>query len=239
MVIFPHDLVPQGGENWFRLRLGRPTASEFDKILTPAKGQKSTAQRGYAARHVDERVTGGPVDVKPAYSNPDMERGHSREHEAAMRFEHETGFLTRKVGFVATDDGRFGASPDRLVYLDEDSPEPFACLEVKNYNANDHLLWQEDGGLPNDFKCQTHGEMIVTGLKACYWLQNCPPYDPIILRVDWDDFTTKLAEALDEFDRTIFRPMLAKICENAAIRAQVEEFDREYERMLSKARSLK
>ncbi len=218
-----------------RLRLGRPTASEFGSILTPAQGKKSASQRGFAARHVDERVTGGPPDVKPGYMTKDMERGVMREHEAACRFEHETGYFLRKVGFCTTDDGRFGASPDRLVYLDDEVKEPFGVLEIKNYNAVDHFVWSEANELPTDFKCQVHGEMVVTGLKTAFWMNNCPPYDPIIVRVDWDEFTTKLAAALDEFDSTVFRPMLAKVCENAAIRRQVEQFDREYAAMLEKA----
>lgn len=233
MIIFPETLVAQGSEHWLRLRLGRPTASELSSILTPAQGKKSASQKTFAARHVDERITGGPKDVKP-YFSADMERGQMREHEATMAFERDTGFLTRKVGFVTTDDGRFGCSPDRLLYGDEEQVLPFAGLEVKNYAADNHLLWQEEGTLPNDFKCQVHGCMVVTGLKCWYWMNYCPPYDPIVLRVDADDFTAKLADALDEFDRTIFRPMLARQCENASIRQQVAEFDAEYANMLAK-----
>jgi hypothetical protein len=234
VIVFPTSLVKQGSDEWTRLRLGRPTASEFGSILTPAKGQKSASQRGFAARHVDERVTGGPQDVKP-YMSADMERGQMREHEARMRFEAETGLCTSKVGFVTTDDGRFGASPDALVYSAE-GDNLIAGLEIKNYSAVDHFAWQEEGTLPNDFKCQVHGSMVVTGLKQWWWMNNCPPYDPIILLVLWDDFTTKLAAALEEFDRDVFKPLLAKVCENGAIRRQVEEFDREYEAMLAKAK---
>lgn len=236
MILFSHEQFPQGKDDWFRLRLGRPTASEFGSILTPAKGQKSASQRPYAARCVDERVTGGPTDVKDTYMTKDMERGVMRENEAACRFEHETGYYTRKVGFCTTDDGRFGASPDRLVYLYDQVPEPFAVLEIKNYNAVDHFAWAEENVLPNDFKCQVHGEMIVTGLKTAYWMNNCPPYDPVIVRVDWDDFTNKLAYHLNEFDLTVFKPLLAKVCENGAIRRDVEKFDREYAALLQMAK---
>jgi len=232
MIIVPHETIAQGSDDWRRLRLGRPTSSEFDQIITPAKGQPSSSRRRLAARHVDERVTGGPTDVKP-YMTHEMERGLLREHEARCRFERETGFYLRKVGFVATDDGRFGASPDALVYLDENVPEPFGCLEVKNYNATDHLLWSEDDALPNDFRCQVNGHLAVSGLKTAFWMSNCPPFSPLILRVDWDDFTTKLAQALDEFDRDVFRPMLARVCENTVLRQQVADFDAEYERMIA------
>ena len=236
MIIFPESHVPQGKETWLRLRLGRPTASEFSSILTPAKGQKSSSQRAFAARHVDERITGGPKDVKP-YFNADMERGQLQEHPARLTFERETGLIARKVGFVVTDDMRFGCSPDGLLY----EPENLgivAGLEIKNYAAEQHLLWQEEGVLPNDFKCQVHGGMIVCGLKTWWWMNNCPPYDPLIIRVDWDEFTNKLAAALDEFDRDVFRPMLDRQCQNSIIAQQVAEFDREYLRMCNKAKSL-
>ncbi len=238
MIAFPDTYVAGGAneEEWIRLRLGRPTASEFSSILTPALGKKSASQKPFAARHVDERVTGGPKDVKPAYSNHNMERGNLREHEAAMAFERETGLLTRKIGYCCTDDGRFGGSPDRLVAADEEQ-FPFAGLEIKNYAAAEHFQWQEENALPNDFKCQVHGCMIVTGLREWYWMNYCPPYDPIIVRVLWDDFTTKLAEALEDFDKNVFRPMLARQCENSVIRSQVEQFDREYAALLAKAKA--
>jgi len=219
VIVFPHELFPQGKQEWLRLRLGRPTASEFGSILTPAQGKPSAARKPFAARHVDERVSGGPVDVKDGYMTKDMERGVMREHEACMIFERETGLFTRKVGFVATDDGRFGCSPDRLVCPDEESP-PFTGLEVKNYNAVDHFAWQEEGTLPNDFKCQVHGCMIVTGFRSWWWMNHCPPYEPVIIEVHWDAFTNKLAAALEEFDRDVFRPMLARVCENAVLRGR-------------------
>lgn len=229
MILFPHEKLQQGSTDWLKLRTGRPTASEFDSILTPAKGQKSSSQRKFAVKHMDERVHGGARDIKPGYSNEAMEKGQMREPEGVGRFEAAFGLTTRKVGFCLTDDRRFGCSPDALVY---DGESLAGGLEVKNYSAVEHFEWMDAGTLPNEFKNQVNGCMIVTGLKTWWWMNNCPPYEPIFIRTDWNEYTDKLAAALDEYDREVFQPLLAKVRQNRIIAMDIDRFDAEIESLI-------
>lgn len=232
MILFPHETLQQGSTDWLKLRTGRPTASEFDNILTPAKGQKSSSQRKFAIRHVDERIFGGPRDVKPGYSNEAMERGQLREPEGLGRFETEYGLVTERVGFVLTDDRRFGCSPDAMVKGDGRDATYLGGVEVKNYQATDHFEWLEAGTLPNDFKNQVHGCMIVTGLKTWWWMNNCPPYEPVFVRVDWNEYTDKLKAALDEYHAEVYLPHLNRVRQNRIIAMDIDRFDAEIETLI-------
>jgi hypothetical protein len=48
-----------------------------------------------------------------------MERGARMEEEAVAAFEFDRGIDTEVVGFVTTDDGLAGCSPDRFAGSDE------------------------------------------------------------------------------------------------------------------------
>ena len=56
-----HADVLQGSEQWHALRLGKPTASAFDKIVTPKKCDLSAASHAYALRLVSERLLNMPT----------------------------------------------------------------------------------------------------------------------------------------------------------------------------------
>ena len=53
--------VEQGSPEWKALRLGIPTASEFDKIVTPT-GAFSKQSQGYMNRLAAERFLRKPLD---------------------------------------------------------------------------------------------------------------------------------------------------------------------------------
>src|SRR3990172_12140840 len=52
-----HDVV-QGTPEWLRARIGIPTASNFDEILTPAKGDYSASAAMYENQIVAEIFSG-------------------------------------------------------------------------------------------------------------------------------------------------------------------------------------
>jgi len=58
-----HD-VDQNTDEWFQLRLGIPSASEFDKLIT-SSGSRSKQLDAYANRLVAERLTGSTGATKP------------------------------------------------------------------------------------------------------------------------------------------------------------------------------
>ncbi len=73
-----HD-VEQGSEEWYALRAGKPTASEFSKLIT-SKGEPSKSAATYAITLAIEAYAGGPVDAWEG--NAHTERGKNLEAEA-------------------------------------------------------------------------------------------------------------------------------------------------------------
>lgn len=167
-----HDCA-QGSEEWEQLRLGIPTASCFDKIITPAKLELSKSARGYLCTLLAEWAYGAPVE---AYASPWMERGQALEAEAVEYYEMDRDVTATRVGFVSTDDGMAGASPDRLVGDD-------GLLEQKCPSPAVHFGYMlEPQSLLNEYRLQHQGQLWITGRAWCDVQSYCPPFPSVIVR---------------------------------------------------------
>lgn len=183
--------VKQGSEEWRRLRMGVPTASEFDRILTPT-GKRSESAEPYMYDLLAELMMGRPLD---APSFPWMQRGHDLEADAALWYELQKDVITRVVGFCTTDDGLIGASPDRLV-------GEGGQLEVKCPKPETHVryLLFPHKGVDAKYRVQIMGQLYVTGRQWCDVVSYHPELPSVIVRVERDEeYIGKLAEALKEF----------------------------------------
>lgn len=182
----------QRSEQWYAARRGLPTCSRFDMILTAAKGQPSAAQDTLINQLLAESLLPPEQGViRPMTA--EMEQGMILEGEARCRYELEYALAdVREVGFVLHDSGLFGGSPDALV-------GDTGGVEIKCPNGVTHIGYFRGGTLPNEYKAQVAGYMVVTGRK--YWdffsyARNLPPFH---LRVQWDAFTDKLEAELYNF----------------------------------------
>ena len=184
-----HDVI-QGSPEWFALRKGRPTGSEFKRIVTPSKGEYAKGADTYAA----ELIAGSLGWYKSFQGSPDTERGHRLEKEALRWLTLRYGIKTKPVGFCMSDCGRYGASPDALTM--DGVP-----VEVKNPDLHTFIKWRIEGGLPDDHKVQCHAEMIVTGADKCIFVANteCGYLENMMIEVPRDEFTDKLGLALLAF----------------------------------------
>lgn len=175
--------VKQGSEAWLAARVGIPTASGFDQIITPAKLERSKSRGPYLARLFAEGWLGQPLD--DAHS-PYMDRGTELEGEAIARYEFDTDCVVRRVGFVLTDDGTAGCSPDGLVGDD-------GLVEVKVPGAATHaeyLLY----GFGDAYRLQRQGQLWVTGRKWVEMWSYSPVMPPVRERHERDE---KVMAALD------------------------------------------
>ena len=194
-----HD-VEQGSDTWLRLRRGIPTASEGSRIVTPG-GKPSASQDAYIAELVDEMVRPmeerDPEEQMEQFSgNRHTERGHALEPKFREWLALVTRADVRTVGFVTTDCGRAGCSPDSFIYRDN---VLVRGQEIKAPEGKKHALWMLDGGLPEEHKQQVHMSMVVTGIREWGFGSYCPGYKPFHVLVQWDDYTDKLAAALEAF----------------------------------------
>jgi len=184
-----HD-VTQRSPEWYELRRGMPTASRFDSILTPAKGEPSKAQDTLIAELIEEAMLPAQDGVI-TYLSPEMEQGIILEAEARCRYELDHGTVT-SVGFLTSQCGRYGCSPDGLVGTD-------GGLELKCPALRTHIAWMLKGGLPNEHKVQVHGSMVVSRRRWWDFFSYSRYADPLHVHVEWDSFTDRLETELNNF----------------------------------------
>lgn len=182
----------QGTEEWWEAHRGVPSASRFGEILTPKTGKLSASHVGLICELIAQKCTLCSIKPENGFVSRAMEAGTLAEPEARRWLEMERGVDIRQVGVVVTDDGRFCCSPDGLVGEDEG-------IEIKCPLMKTHVGYLLNGGLPDDYKAQVHGSLIVAGRKAWTFLSYCPGLPPLLVRVTPDKYTEQLAKALEEF----------------------------------------
>jgi hypothetical protein len=181
----------QGSEEWIKCRLGVPTASCFDKVLTKPR---KTPHRGVRAKYMrqlaGEIITGLPT---PGFTTVHTERGNLLEDEARRAYSFVHGLECQQVGFIKSDvAGGIGCSPDSLVHCDFDFTD--GGVEIKTKLADltfeyidMHMLKLP---MPDEHLPQVHGNMLVTDRAwwdlVVYW-PGCPLYVQRIHRCEtWD-----------------------------------------------------
>jgi hypothetical protein len=184
-----HHDVAQNSEEWHRLRLGIPTASEFKRIVTP-KGKLSAQSDGYMHRLLAEWAMGAPLIEEETQW---MTRGTMMEPQAVAAYEFDTGRNAELAGFFTTDDGLVGCSPDRLIGDD-------GLLEIKCPSPQVHIGYMLQSDLKDEYWPQVQGQLWVTG-RAWLDIQSyCPGLPNFITRVERDEKYIALLEmALKEF----------------------------------------
>ena len=189
-----NEKVEQGSEEWLQLRKGRATASEFSKILT-STGKISKSAVGYMHKLARECVVDDPLEFM---GNKHTDWGHEHEPMARDLFRERMGMDVVEVGFCTRDDLLVGCSPDGLI-RDPDTGEWIGGLEIKCPSVDKHVEYKMANELPSEHKMQVHGSMAVTGLPWWYYMSYFPGLEPLIIKVERDDFTQAVSTALDQF----------------------------------------
>lgn len=190
MAIF-HDML-QGSDEWFAARLGIPTASEFSRIITGAKGDLSKQAGGYAHALVAETLLGRPLE-KGGGSSWAMERGKALEPFAVEQYSLDHGVEVRRVGFATTDDGRLGASPDGLIVGNRGG------LEIKCTLDDKHMGILLDGP-GDDYRQQVQGSLAICELEWWDLYAYHPNLPPVAIRTYRDEpYIAKMRVALVAF----------------------------------------
>lgn len=184
--------VAQGSDQWLQLRMGRPTASEFHKIVTPKKCELSKGAIDYALRLCAERLLNAPLGV--VIENPWIERGKELEGDAVRQYEWQFDVQTVPVGFITTDDGSIGCSPDRLVAFDDK-----VAVEIKCPSPHVHLGYLLNG-TTDDYRPQVQGQILVAELDRAHLYAFHPQMPPALIENRPDaDYQAKLRDALLRF----------------------------------------
>jgi hypothetical protein len=161
--------VIQGSREWYALRLGIPTASQFHKIVTPT-GKLSTQANGYMYRLICERLLHESMDDQLGGVQW-VERGMEKQPDAIAQFKLEHDVDVRHIGFATTDDGRIGASPDGIVVGMNRG------VEIKCPAPWTHMGYLLDG-TGADYRPQVQGQIMVCGFELVHFYSYHPFMPP-------------------------------------------------------------
>ncbi|MDE2097628.1 MAG: YqaJ viral recombinase family protein [Patescibacteria group bacterium] len=184
--------VAQGSVDWSILRSGRVCASEMDALVSPlGKIRTGDGVTTYLYKKVAESWTGGPLASLNIW---DCEQGHILEEFARPSFTIETGKEVKTVGFISTDDGRAGCSPDGLVGDD-------CGLEIKCPHIETHIRYLLDGVLPQDYIIQVQGSLFVTGFPRWIFYSYRRKMPPFMLEIKPDpEIQKSIFGAIQDFN---------------------------------------
>jgi len=192
-----HALVvgcEQGSLEWFSVRLGKPTASRFNDIITnkgePTKGEK---RQRYINEIIGERISG---TIQMHHTTDAMERGKALEAPARGWYEMACGCDVRQVGFVLHDSRAYGCSPDGLV--GDDGMVEIKCPLRPTFIK--HLRGKK--AVPTEYIVQIQSQLWIAERAWCDWCMYSEDAKlrPVTARVTADlDFHAALEFELAKF----------------------------------------
>jgi hypothetical protein len=181
--------IEQNTEEWFKIRCGLPTASQFKSILAKGEGKM---RRAYLNKLAAEIITG---QLGESFSRPEFDRGHAMEPEARNYYSFLADVDPEIIGFARN--GQKGASPDSLIGND-------GLLEIKTQRADLLIETILADKFPNEHVAQVQGQIWVTEREWCDLIVYWPGMPPFIRRAYRDSaYIRDLSNAVDQFNEDL------------------------------------
>lgn len=199
--VFPE--IEQGSPEWFELRLGIPTASNFAMVTRDAD---SKTRREYMHKLAGEILTGRPAEGK--ITTAAMQRGHEMEPEARDHYAKTNIVKVDRVGFVRRllPSGRYaGSSPDGLMDARKGGTWRKG-LEIKTMAPHLMIALLERGAtLPPEHRWQVYGTMWVADLEEVDLMlfYRGMPVAPKFTVVRSEAAIKEIADAVEVFDHEL------------------------------------
>ena len=184
------ELMEQGTDECFAIRIGKVTASRVADVIAKTKSGYSASRDNYMAQLVCERLTGQKGE---SFTNAAMQHGTETEPLARAAYEALKDVLVDEVGFVPHPTIKMaGASPDGLVGDD-------GLLEIKCPNTATHIETLLSESVPTKYYTQMQFQLACTGREWCDFVSfdNRLPEELqlFVKRVPRDEMYIKLMEA--------------------------------------------
>lgn len=158
--------MEQGSNEWIAARKGKVTASQLDKLLTPAKLEKSKQFEDFLYTSIAEIVSDYTKDNITTFA---MERGKELEPIAREVYMQENFCNVRTVGFL--DCGDYGYSPDGLI---DDEKK---IIEIKCPLGNTHTKYLINNDMfIKDYNLQIQMGLLITGFDSCDLISYNPDF---------------------------------------------------------------
>ena len=204
------EMMDQGTDEWFAIRIGKVTASRVADIIAKTKSGYSASRDNYMAQLICERLTNQKGE---SFTNAAMQHGTETEPLARAAYEAFTDVLVDEVGFVPHPSIQMaGASPDGLVGDD-------GLIEIKCPNTATHIETLLSQTVPGKYFTQMQFQLACTGREWCDFVSfdnRLPPeLQMFVKRVPRDEVYIRLIEAeivqfLAELDDKINKLMKVK-----------------------------
>jgi putative phage-type endonuclease len=204
------EMMDQGTEEWFTIRIGKVTASRVADVIAKTKTGYSASRDNYMAQLICERLTGLKGE---SFTNAAMQHGTDTEPLARAAYEALKDVLVDEVGFVPHPTIEMaGASPDGLVGDD-------GLIEIKCPNTATHIETLISKVVPGKYNTQMQFQMACTGRQWCDFVSfdNRLPemFQLFVTRVPRDEVFIRLIESeivqfLAELDDKINKLMKVK-----------------------------
>ncbi len=191
--------VEQGSEAWYELRSGRITASKFSTLMSKIT---TVGYTGLIYETVGGILSG---TVETSYQSDAMRRGIEMEPEAKSFYEEIHGVDVEDWGFVTNPnvfEEYVGVSPDGKI-KDEDG-----IIEIKCPMMKTHVEYLMKDVLPNAYKWQVQGQLLVTGASYCDFMSYYPGIPAFIKRIEpnpemQDQLKRKMESSIEDIKRII------------------------------------
>lgn len=184
----------QGSAEWFAVRAGIPTSSEFATVMAKGKeGGASVTRARYMRKLAGEIVTGEPAPE--GYTNAHMERGKAMEDDARRLYAFMADAEVQRVGFIRNGDK--GGSPDALVGNK-------GGLEIKTAIPEVQIERLIRGTLPPEHKAQVQGNIWLAEREVWDFVSYWPKLPMLSINVPRDDaYIRLLSDAVDAFNEEL------------------------------------
>lgn len=199
MDVYLADQIEQGSDEWFRVRMGIPTASEFFKVMAKVGPKGGTTHKEYVQRSqymrtiAAEIITGEPSESE-WQGNRHTERGKEREDEARALYALDHDVEPLRVGFIRN--GNCGCSPDSLV-------GDVGGLEIKDILPARQIERLQDGTLPSEHRWQVIGSLLVSEREWWDFMSHSRGLPPFYVRVYRDKVKDELVQLREGIDRFV------------------------------------
>jgi hypothetical protein len=170
------DDIEQGTAEWVKAKLGKPSASNFSKVIT-ASGKQSATRQDYLDTLAAEIIRGQRYET---YKNGEMQEGNDREEECIAMYSALTGEKVRSVALIYPDEERkILCSPDALC-------DGSHGVEAKNVIPKTQIRRLRENRVPPEYVIQIQFSLFVTQLDRWDFFSYCPDLPTLLLHVKPD-----------------------------------------------------
>jgi putative phage-type endonuclease len=167
----------QGSDEWFKVRMGKITASKLSDLMKKTKYGESTYKTRLRMELAIERLTG--KSASPNFMNQAMHDGVERQPYARTFFEAIKG---KEVALCGSLDHpeivNTSASPDGLIRGED------AVLEIKCPTHITHAKNLLSDKMPRNYEYQVQWQIACTESEYAYFASYHPDFPPE-LRLTW------------------------------------------------------